>query len=120
MPRLANFRGGDTGTVAMPSSPVRELRAGDGAKMRPEKGREEKVRKGKTSVACWAPRKEATSMTWPWASQRDPELAQVVKERRKENSAVAADRIGQRSEGLYKQTCFDMGSLQVVEVLSQE
>jgi len=33
---------------------------------------------------------------------------------------VAADRIGQRSEGLHKRTYFDKGSIQVAEALSQE
>ena len=33
---------------------------------------------------------------------------------------VAADRIGQRSEGPYKCTCFGKGSIQVEEAWSQE
>ena len=33
---------------------------------------------------------------------------------------MAADRIGQRSEGPYKCTCFEKGSIQVEEALSQE
>ena len=35
-------------------------------------------------------------------------------------SAVAADRNGQRSEDPYKCTCFEKGSIQVEEALSQE
>jgi hypothetical protein len=38
-----------------------------------------------------------------------------------EKSGVAVDKIDQRSEGPYKRTCFDKGSIQVVaEALSQE
>ena len=71
--RLATLQGEHTGMAAMKSPPMREYQAETGAKACPGK-----IRKGLTSVACWAPKKKGASTTWPWALQRAPEPEQVV------------------------------------------
>lgn len=60
--RLAKLQGEHMGMAAMESPPMLGYQAETDAKAWPGK-----IRKGLTSVACWAPRKKAASTTWPWA-----------------------------------------------------